>query len=132
MASIHGLLANLFVLFLFGGLFFDFIGFFREPRFYPLMALSCFLLSIVTLIPLITLGVIMTHQFGSSGSLPALLAKHISLGSATVFLLIISLVIRLRKGKNPWRIGLYFVIQIVVLAVAAIAAHAGGTFAVQG
>lgn len=132
MASIHGLLANLFVLSLFGGLFFDFIGFFREPRFYPIIALLFFSLSIVILIPLVTLGVLMAHQVSSSGSLPPQLFQHISLGSVTVFLLIITLAIRLRKGKNPWRIGLYFVMQIVVLAVAAIAAHAGGTFAIQG
>lgn len=131
MASIHGLLANLFVLFLFGALFFDFIGFFRTPKFYPIMALACFFLAIMTVIPLITLGIIMAYPFTASGSLPSLLKEHIVLGSATVFLMIVAMAIRLQRGKNPWRIGFYFLLQLAVVALAAIAAHAGGTFAVS-
>ena len=132
MPSIHGLFANLLILFLFISLFFDFIGFLRPPKFYPLLAMFFLILAILSLLSVLFLGLSMAHTFYPHGHLPNTLNSHIMLAGATTLLLVVSIIIRFLKGKNVWRIGLYFVLGMITVALAAVTAHAGSSFAMYG
>ena len=132
MPSIHGLFANLLILFLFISLFFDFIGFLRPPKFYPLLAMFFLFLAILSFLPLVFLGLSMAHTYYPHGHLPNNLNSHIMLAGTTTLLLFLTIIIRFLKGKNVWRIGLYFVLGMITVALAAVTAHAGSSFAMYG
>ncbi|UOF90710.1 hypothetical protein LSG31_00040 [Fodinisporobacter ferrooxydans] len=123
---VHGIFAAAFILFVLGALFFDFIAILRPPRFYARIAFVCALFALLSFVALAGIGgILASHVQISTAAGVSQLHRHIIMASETILLLLLTWLIRLTLGRYRFRMILYFVLEIAVLAIAILTAHYG-------